>query len=511
MSGCALLFLALCILFSPFVADDAYIVGRYAMNAADGLGLVYNVGERVSALTSPLHALVETLLATTGMDPVLGYRLAAPLLLLFAWWVAVCQVRLEGRTLLLFTVLSLGSPFLVLWTVGGLETPLLAALAVLFTVRLVTMSRQAAPQAADFLWLGVTAGLMFVTRYDTVLVTVPPLLAVVSLYWRRADMWAGAAVCLLVASSWLVFAALYYGDIFPTSFYLKFALAGRAAIDSLSATLNFILLSGFVLAIALVRLPAMEEHSPLGRALLRGGAISAVLFFVYASQAAGQHMMFGYRLFMPYLMAAALLVALAVPASRGHWLVPTLAGWQATMVAVVTFSGVNPAPLTRMPGLQEAYAEYEFVTPRAYGAFMDMLTQDALDVAAHWKATGRQEQPRIYLRTGGTGRWLRDFYVYESLVTYRHGCGVQMDRGIMAAHYVQQLGLSVTGTDVEEVARSRSDIEQQDALLSVTTLDWNRKEHLTGYLYGSAPAAFELGGKIDSGCGSFRVAADASE
>ncbi|MGJ8611787.1 MAG: hypothetical protein ACSHWY_11865 [Octadecabacter sp.] len=54
-------FLTLCATFWPFVADDAYIVGRYAMNAAAGDGLVCNIGERVSALTSPLHALLETL------------------------------------------------------------------------------------------------------------------------------------------------------------------------------------------------------------------------------------------------------------------------------------------------------------------------------------------------------------------------------------------------------------------------------------------------------------------
>ncbi|MEJ2001267.1 MAG: hypothetical protein P8X77_07705, partial [Maritimibacter sp.] len=78
----AVAFIALCLLFSPFVADDAFIVGRYANNAVHGQGLVYNPGEYVSALTSPLHALVETVLALCGLPPVGSYRILAPLLVL---------------------------------------------------------------------------------------------------------------------------------------------------------------------------------------------------------------------------------------------------------------------------------------------------------------------------------------------------------------------------------------------------------------------------------------------
>lgn len=119
IAGGATVFLALCALFWPFVADDAYIVGRNAANAAAGHGLVYNVGEQVSALTSPLHALLETAFAFVGLDPVLSYRLIAPVLVLAGWVQACRETGVRGRTLLLFTALSLGSPFLALWTVGG--------------------------------------------------------------------------------------------------------------------------------------------------------------------------------------------------------------------------------------------------------------------------------------------------------------------------------------------------------------------------------------------------------
>ncbi len=413
VSGSVLVFLALCTLFWGFVADDAYIVGRYAQNAAAGNGLVYNVGERVSALTSPLHALLEAALAYCGLDPVKAYRIVAPMLVLVGWYAAIRETGLRGNALLLFTSVSLFSPFLALWTVGGLETAVLACIATLFTSRLVVMKRAGAADLRDFTWLGLLSALMFLTRYDSILVTAPVLLAIVLAEYRRPALWLGATLCVALASGWLLFSALYYGDIFPTSYYLKFALARRAPIDSLSALLNFGLLSGLFLIVLYLRPESVKTHAPLSKAILRGAAFSAVLFLVYASRASGQHMMFGYRLFVPFLIGTSLVLSLSLTNPRPA-LSAVFVGWQAVMVAVVTLVGVNPAPLTRLPGLDRAYAEYEFVTPAIYGGLMNMLRNDAEAIAAHWRETGRKEQPRIYLRTGGTGYWLPDFYVYEN-------------------------------------------------------------------------------------------------
>src|ERR1700691_3876091 len=55
----ALVILVVCILGYParnFVLDDALIYARYVSNALAGNGLVFNVGERVNALTSPLFS-----------------------------------------------------------------------------------------------------------------------------------------------------------------------------------------------------------------------------------------------------------------------------------------------------------------------------------------------------------------------------------------------------------------------------------------------------------------------
>lgn len=493
-----MLFLALCALYWPFVADDAYIVGRYAQNAAAGNGLVYNIGERVSALTSPLHALLEAVLAYCGLDPVKSYRIIAPMLVLAGWFYAVRENGVRGHTLLLFTAMSLLSPFVVLWTVGGLETAILVCLATLFASRLVVLKRVGTADGHDFVWLGLLAALMFLTRYDSALVTVPVLLAIATVECHRAVLWLGATLCVTMVSSWLLFSAIYYGDIFPTSYYLKFASGGTPAIDSLSALLNFGLLSGLFLFVFLLRPATLDRYAPLPKAILRGVTFSVVLFLLYASRASGQHMMFGYRLFTPYLMGASLALTLAVTNPR-PLLTALFLGWQIVMGATVNFVGVNPAPLTRLPWLDRAYTEYEFVTPMAYGRFMNMLRSDAIEIGTHWRKTGGKEVPRIYLRTGGTGYWLPDFYVYETLISFRHDCGEPIIAMINASHYVQQLGISVTGNMVENIGRARRDIADDTPLLFASVIDWMGSK-LTGYLYGPEPTLLHLGSQIGSKC-----------
>lgn len=160
---------------------------------------------------------------------------------------------------------------------------------------------------------------------------------------------------------------------------------------------------------------------------------------------------------------------------------------------------MNPAPLARLPGLDQAYAEYEFITPTTYGRFMEMLREDAEAVAAHWRDTGRKEQPRIYLRTGGTGYWLPEFYVYETLVSYRHECRARAAAMVGASHYMQQLDFSRMGSRVEDWGRARADVPDNAPLLFATTMDWMGPQ-VTGYLFGPEPAPLRLGVTVGSGC-----------
>jgi arabinofuranosyltransferase len=56
------------------VVDDAYIALRYARNLVDGLGLVYNTGERVEGYTSIVFVLFAAACLKVGIDPIAGWK-----------------------------------------------------------------------------------------------------------------------------------------------------------------------------------------------------------------------------------------------------------------------------------------------------------------------------------------------------------------------------------------------------------------------------------------------------
>jgi len=75
--------------------DDAYISFRYAANLARGVGLVFNVGERVEGFTNPLWTLLAAGCIRLGTDPVV----VMPLLALVCLMALVPVLRAAGRTL----------------------------------------------------------------------------------------------------------------------------------------------------------------------------------------------------------------------------------------------------------------------------------------------------------------------------------------------------------------------------------------------------------------------------
>lgn len=61
----------------PLVTDDPYITYRYARNIVNGVGFVFNAGERVLSTTTPLYALALALFGFLRADiPTMGYWLS---------------------------------------------------------------------------------------------------------------------------------------------------------------------------------------------------------------------------------------------------------------------------------------------------------------------------------------------------------------------------------------------------------------------------------------------------
>lgn len=199
------------------LVDDAFITLRYARNAARGVGLVYNAGEPVFGVTSPLWAV-----ATAAMFAVFGSATEVAITAVAVGLTGVSAALLarllpaRGRTL--GVAVFLLAPAFVDNRLLGMETPLvvfllLAALSAAVEGRLV--------RAAGW------AGLLVVSRPEGLLFA-PFLLAVTA---RARGGWRGTLSDLrrpapLIAAlgpglAWVAWASVRYGSIVPQSMVAK--------------------------------------------------------------------------------------------------------------------------------------------------------------------------------------------------------------------------------------------------------------------------------------------------
>ncbi|HEY6881833.1 MAG TPA: hypothetical protein VI299_27585 [Polyangiales bacterium] len=146
------------------IVDDAYITARYARNLASGWGLVFNRGEHVEGMTNLLWTLVLAGVAKLGLplaESAVALGVASGLA---AMWVGGRIARLLGGSewaaLGAMLLLALNHHY---WLIvgNGLEAGLFSLL-VSCTVEAVLAHRRPA-------WIGVLAGLTFLTRPESAL------------------------------------------------------------------------------------------------------------------------------------------------------------------------------------------------------------------------------------------------------------------------------------------------------------------------------------------------------
>lgn len=209
-----------------FQSDDAFISFRYARHLADGLGLVWNPGERVEGYTNFSWVLLmaggmELGLAPEVLSNVLGALCGALVL------VAVLRFGARGRGLaspwpwLAAFALAAHRSF-VAWCTGGLETMLFALC--VFVGFAALLAEPAAGRRA--LWTSAAAfalgaltrpeGLMFGALAGVVLA-----LDVVRARrtWRAAAEW--ALLAGVPVGAHLLWRHSYYGEWVPNTFHAK--------------------------------------------------------------------------------------------------------------------------------------------------------------------------------------------------------------------------------------------------------------------------------------------------
>lgn len=292
---------AVIVLRTAWVSDDAYITFRVVDNWIHGFGPTWNVGERVQAYTHPLWLMLVTALVAITREPyftsiALSLLLSTGAVLLLGLRIAVTPA--SGTLAVL--VLLLSKAF-VDFSTSGLENPLVSLLlAICLTLWIGT-----AHSPGRLRTLGLTAGLLGVTRMD-VLLLVLPLFLVEAWRLRRARPIQALVPGVLVFAAWEMFSLFYYGFAFPNSAYAKLG-TGISRSELLVQGVHYLLeslrrdpLTLTVIALGLVTslLPSRRDRAPI--------AAGIALYLGYIVWIGGDFMS-GRFLTAPLFAAAALL------------------------------------------------------------------------------------------------------------------------------------------------------------------------------------------------------------
>jgi len=194
----ALLVSILCFFARHDQIDDALIYARYIANALHGLGLVFNVGEHINALTSPLYSYL--VLSTAKI--IGGQVILATVLVSGIFFFLACSL---AESLVPFAGLLLASTGYFYSLVGMESSTFLCML--LLTIFLVERER--------YNWLPTIAILLLLTRFESGALLLP---VAAELY--RRNRWPSAASFLpagLIALLYLALNRYWYGAFFPAS------------------------------------------------------------------------------------------------------------------------------------------------------------------------------------------------------------------------------------------------------------------------------------------------------
>jgi hypothetical protein len=192
--------------------EDALIVLRYARNLVQGNGFVYNVGERVLGVTTPLQTLLSTLYEGFWPEQAATAQNLGGLLFLLVQGVLII---LLGRRVgfswaaLFAAVLCLGN-FTPSYLYLGMEVHLFSCL--VLTSLLAFLDRR-------LFLTGLLLGLAFITRYDAALLAL--FLGASWWIWTRSLPWRMVLGFALPATPWLHFAWAYFGTILPNPLAAK--------------------------------------------------------------------------------------------------------------------------------------------------------------------------------------------------------------------------------------------------------------------------------------------------
>lgn len=488
----ALAYAAMLYLFSGFVADDAYIVAHYARRFFQTGAISFNDGDSISALTSPLHFFIEVILYTFTGSLVPAWRVFSIGCALVAAY--VLSRRFDNPTAKLVGVVAiLMPPQLVGWTMGGLDTlPVMLGL----TILLALVYDHAEFGTRRIYPVMIVAGLMFLTRYDSVLASVPVVLYAIYRTRNSRHVLQAAAIGAILPLAWLAYAQFTFGDIFPTSYHTKqptlnWTPRGRYFYGLVAQYVSYHVLSlpGVWLLLALLGGLAVLQPRQLPTAAL--GHVRRLWWLymlapglmIYGLLAATTHMMFTFRLLIPYVTPiSALLVADWYQHNRFEgvrWQPLVRYGFSGVVVATLVLQLLHGHLLHTYAAEGVILTTTSLFEPmQNHTRIVDVSRDAGRAIAAHWQSLDERPSDRPYVVTfmGGIVPYeVEGAYVYEVLAAWRSECPFangELERAMHHAHYIHYYIIHINGIsntiphDVEELFDDYEHIPNSSSVLA---------------------------------------------
>jgi arabinofuranosyltransferase len=286
-----------------WVSDDAFITLRTADNLVHGFGPRWNVAERVQTFTHPLWLALLVPVYAVLRDPYYSLTLASVATTLALLGVLVFRSRLgPARAAGAIFVLALSNAF-VDYSTSGLENPLTHLLVLLFVLEL---TREEASKGR-ILRLGLLGGLIALNRLDLILLVAPALAftAVRLGTWRdRAALVVGFAPLVI----WELFAAFYYGSLYPNTTLAKLQTgvpSGELAAQGVAYLANSLAWDPLTLVVTGTALLVVIARRDGARIAL----VIGIVLYLAAVVKVGGDFMSGRFLTGPFVVAVAVLAA----------------------------------------------------------------------------------------------------------------------------------------------------------------------------------------------------------
>jgi hypothetical protein len=273
--------------YRHFMADDAFISLRYADRLLHGLGLTWTDGEVVEGYTNLLWVLGCALLSWLGLDlvwaaRVLGFVGTAAAIAAIIWVYRAPNIRAALPGFAGGLAIAVCGP-IVVWTVGGLEQPLLAGLLAWALALSLPLLEDARPTVGRIVLPGLFFGLAVLTRADGAIFVFAACLGLVASRGVNRGSARIAALLILIPVlcflGQLAFRQIYYHEWLPNSAFAKVGFTTTRLRSGLHYVAGLFYLAG-ALVPALLAFRDADTDALRGRVRFLGVVLAVWLIYV---------------------------------------------------------------------------------------------------------------------------------------------------------------------------------------------------------------------------------------